>query len=133
MLWDKCKVKRVWWSISLLFKKSVNTVNNGTDNVVDIPESSCTVVNSDVNNKNVLSTSNYFLLPEKAYHPSKDFVFPKTKFESWSPYSCQHNWFNNYPWLNYGIEKRLCSLFLLHEERMKTDCREKQRTSLHIS
>ena len=37
------------------FKKPVNTVNNGTDDVVNIPESSCTVANSDVNSENVSS------------------------------------------------------------------------------
>ena len=49
-------------SILWLFKKSVNT--NGADDVVNIPESSCIVVNSDVNSETVSSASNCFSLPE---------------------------------------------------------------------
>ena len=60
MLWDKYKVKEfdvssvVMSSRSILFyfKKPVNTVNNGAD-VVNIPESSCPVVNSDLNSEKV--------------------------------------------------------------------------------
>ena len=89
-------------SILSFFKKPVN---NSADDVINIPESSCIIVNSDVNSENVSSASNYFLLPEKLYHPSKDFAFPNTQFETQSPRSCQHNWFDNYPWLYYGIEK----------------------------
>ena len=69
-------------SILSFFKKLVNTVNNGADDVVNIPESSCTVVNSDVNSEYVLSASNSCSLPERPYHPSKDFAFPKTKLGS---------------------------------------------------
>ena len=58
-------------SILSFFKKPVN---NGVDDV-NIAESPCTVVNSNVNSENVPSASN-------CYHPSKDFVFPKTKFGS---------------------------------------------------
>ena len=36
-------------SILSFFKKPAYTVKNGADDVVNIPESSCTVVNSDVN------------------------------------------------------------------------------------
>ena len=69
-LWDKCKVKEfdvssvVMSSRSILsfFKKPVNIVNNGADDVVNIPQSSCTVVNSDVNSENVSSASNCFSL-----------------------------------------------------------------------
>ena len=39
-------------SILFYFKKPVNTVNNGAD-VVNIPESSCPVVNSDLNSEKV--------------------------------------------------------------------------------
>ena len=80
-------------SILSFFKKPVNTVNNGADDVVNIPESSCTVVvvNSDVNSENVSSASNCCSLPEKPYHPSKDFVFSKTKFGSRNR-PCQHDW-----------------------------------------
>ena len=92
-LWDKCKVKKescssvVMSSRSMLsfFKKTVNTVNNGADDVVNIPESSCTVVNSDVNSENISSGSYWCSLPEKPSHPSKNFVFPKTKFGSQNP------------------------------------------------
>ena len=66
-------------SILLFFKKPVN---NGADDIVNIPESSCTVVNSDANSETVSSASNCCSLPEKPYHPSKGFVFPKTKFGS---------------------------------------------------
>ena len=45
-------------SILSFFKKPVSTENNGTDYIVNIPESSCTVVNGDVNSENVLSASN---------------------------------------------------------------------------
>ena len=71
-------------SISILsfFKKPVNTVNNGTDDVVNIPESFCAVVNSDLNSENVSSALNCCSLLEKPYHSSEDFVFPKTKFGS---------------------------------------------------
>ena len=51
-------------SVLSFFKKPVNTVNNSSEDVVNIPESSCTVVNSDVNSENVSSGTNYFLLPE---------------------------------------------------------------------
>ena len=54
-------------SILSFFKKPVNTVNNGADNVVNIPESSLTVVNSE----NVSSAANCDLLLEKPYHPSR--------------------------------------------------------------
>ena len=40
-------------SILSFFKKPVNTVNNGANDVVDIPESSYGVINSDVNSENV--------------------------------------------------------------------------------
>ena len=66
------------------------------DDVVNIPESSCTVVNSNVNSENVSSASNCFSLPEKLYHPSKYFVFPITKFGFRNPCYCQYNWFDNY-------------------------------------
>ena len=55
--------------------------------------------------ENVSSASNCCSLPEKPHHPSKDFMFPKTKFGSRNPRFCQHNWFDNYPWLHYDIEK----------------------------
>ena len=92
-------------SILSFFKKPVNIVNNGADDVVNIPQSSCTVVNSDVNSENVSSASNCFSLSEKPYHPLKDFMFPKTKFGSRNTRTYQHNWFNNCPWLHYNSEK----------------------------
>ena len=92
-------------SILSFFEKPVNTANNGADDFVNIPESSCTVVHSDVNSENISSASNCFSLPETFYHPSKDFVFPETKFGSRNPQFCQHNWFDNYLWLHYDIEK----------------------------
>ena len=68
-------------SILLFFKKPVNTVNNGADDVVDIPESPGTVVNSDVNSENLSSASNCFSLPEKPYHPSKILSFQKLSLD----------------------------------------------------
>ena len=44
-------------SMLSFFKKTVNTGNNGADDVVNIPESSCTVLNSDVNSENISSAS----------------------------------------------------------------------------
>ena len=76
-------------SLLLFFKIPVNTLNNGADDVVNIPKGSCTVANSDGNSENILSTLNRFSLREKLYHPSKDFVLPKTKFGSRNPCSCQ--------------------------------------------
>ena len=61
-------------SILSFFKKPVNTVNNGADDFIDIPESSCTVLSSDVNSENVSSTLNCCSLLEKPYYPSNDFV-----------------------------------------------------------
>ena len=61
-------------SILSFFKKPGNTVNNGADDFVDIPESSCTVLNSDVDSENVSSTLNCCPLLEKPRYPSKDFV-----------------------------------------------------------
>ena len=61
-------------SILSFFKKPENAINNGIDDVVNIPESSWTVVNGDIISENVLSTSNCSSLPEKPYNPSKDFV-----------------------------------------------------------
>ena len=37
---------------------------------------------------------------EKAFHPPKDFVFPKTRFGN-RDRSCQHNWFEDFTWLHY--------------------------------
>ena len=76
-----------------------------------------------------MSASNCCLLPETPYHPSKDFVFPKTKFGSRNC-SCHHNWFDTMAALWHW--ERLYILLLLHEERIKTDNREKHRTSTHI-
>ena len=89
-------------SILWFFKKPVNTVNNGVDDVANTPESSFRVANNDVISENVPSVSNCFSLPEK---PLKYFVFPKTNFGSRNLCFCQHNWFDNYPWLHYEIEK----------------------------
>ena len=72
-------------SILSFLKKPVNNVNPGADDVANIPKSSCTVVNSNVNDENVSPTSNCFSLPEKPYHSSRDFVFPKVKFGSLNP------------------------------------------------
>ena len=72
-------------SILSIFKKPVNTANNGAD----------------VNSGNVSSASNCSSLPKKPYHPLKNFLFPKTRFGSRNR-SCQHSWFDNYPWLHYG-------------------------------
>ena len=58
-------------------------------------------------------------------------LFPKTEFGSRNR-SCQHNCFNNYPRRHCDIEKD-SALFLSHEERIKTDSREKQRANIHIS
>ena len=52
-------------SILSFLKKPIHTVNNGADDVVNIPESSCTVVNSYVNSENVSFASNRCLLPKK--------------------------------------------------------------------
>lgn len=60
--WNVSSVVMSSKSILWLFKKSVNT--NGADDVVNIPESSCIVVNSDVNSETVSSASNCFSLPE---------------------------------------------------------------------
>ena len=84
-------------SVLSFFKKSVNTVNNGADVVVNISDSSWTFVNNDVNSENISSASNFCSLPEKPCHPSKDFVFLKTKFVSRNPRSCQHDRVDNYP------------------------------------
>ena len=96
-------------SILWFFKKPVNTVNNGVDDVVNIPESSCTVVNNDEISDNVPSVSNCFSLPEK---PLKDFVFPKTNFGSRNFCFCQHNWFDNYLCLHYEVGND-CVVFVL--------------------
>ena len=74
-------------SILSFFKEPVNTLNNGAGDVVNIPESSCILVNGDVNGENVSSVSNRCSLPEKPYHPSKHFVCPKTKFGLQNPRS----------------------------------------------
>ena len=93
-------------TISSFFKKrTVNTVNNSNE-VVDIQESShanrSSDVNTDVNSVN--SENADVSSPEKPYHPTKDFTFPKTKFAGQNR-SCQHTWFGTYPWLHYNIEK----------------------------
>ena len=61
-------------SILSFFKKPVITVNISTDDVINIAESSCTVVNSDANIEDFSSASNCCSLPEKPYHPSRDFA-----------------------------------------------------------
>ena len=71
----------------------------------NIPESSYTVVNGDVNSENVSSASYCCSLLEKPYYPSKNFVFPKTKFGSRNPRSFQDNLFDNYSWLHHDIDR----------------------------
>ena len=61
-------------SILSFFKKPVIIVNISTDHVINIAESSCTVVISDANIEDFSSTSNCCSLPEKPYHPSRDFA-----------------------------------------------------------
>ena len=53
-------------SILSFFKKPVNTVNNGADDIAKIPKSSCTVANSDVNSETVSSASNCCSTTRKA-------------------------------------------------------------------
>ena len=95
------------------------------------PPRSCTVVNSDVNSETVSSASNFCLLPEKPPNPSKDFVFVKLKFGFPYP-SWQHNWFDNYPWLHYDIEKDCVFCFYCMKNVSKLTAEKKQRTSMHI-
>ena len=122
VVWDKYKVLEFdvssvvmsLRSILSFLKKPVNNVNSGADNVVNIPKSSCTVVNSNVNDENVSPASNCFSLPEKPYHSSRDFVFPTAKSGSLNP--------------RFWHRERFCSLFLFYEERIKTDSRIKLRT-----
>ena len=95
------------------------------------PPRSCTVVNSDVNSETVSSASNFCLLPEKPPNPSKDFVFAKLKFGFPYP-SWQHNWFDNYPWLHYDIEKDCVFCFYCMKNVSKLTAEKKQRTSMHI-
>ena len=92
---------------------------------------SCTVVNSDVNSETVSSASNFCLLPENPPNPSKDFVFAKLKFGFPYP-SWQHNWFDNYPWLHYDIEKDCVFCFYCMKNVSKLTAEKKQRTSMHI-
>ena len=37
---------------------------------------------------------------EKPFHPTKDYIFPKSRFGN-RDRSCQHQWFNDFPWLHY--------------------------------
>ena len=37
---------------------------------------------------------------EKPFHPTKDYAFPKSRFGN-RDRSCQHQWFKDFPWLNY--------------------------------
>ena len=117
-------------SILSFFQKPVITVNNTTDDVINIPESSCTVVNSDANIENFLSTSNCCSLPEKPYHPSK-ILFPKIKFGSRNR-SCQHNWFDNYLSLHYDIEKDCVFCFYYTKNVSKLTAEKRQRTTIQI-
>ena len=100
----------VAYSLSF-FKKPANTVNNGAD---------------DINSENVSSASNCCSLSEKPYHPSKDFEFSKTKFGSRNPRSCQHNWFDNYPWLHYDIEKDCVDCFYCMKNVSKLTAEKKK-------
>ena len=68
-------------SILSFFKKLVNTVNNGADDVVNIPESSWTVVNSDVNSEYVSSASNCCSLLERPYIHRKILCFRKLSLD----------------------------------------------------
>ena len=46
------------------------------------------------------------LLLDKPFHPTKDFIFPKTKIGN-RDRACQHQWFENFPWLHYDERYRL--------------------------
>ena len=113
-------------SILSFFEKPVNAVNNGADDVVNIPESSCTIANGDVNSANCCS------LPKMSYHRWKDFVFLKTKFGSQNPRSCQHIWFDNYPRLHYDIEKDYVVCFFCMKNLSKQKA-EKNKELAYIS
>ena len=120
------KKTRRYSTVLSFFKKPVNTVNNDTDESVNIPESSCAALNNDVNSENVSPASNCFPLQEKPHHLLKDFVFPKTKFGSRNPRSCQHNWFDNYSWLHYDIEKK-CGFFFYFMKNISKLTAEKNK------
>ena len=50
------------------FKKPVNTVNNGADAVINTPESSWTVVNSDLNSENVFVCFKLLFITRKRFN-----------------------------------------------------------------
>ena len=37
---------------------------------------------------------------DKPFHPTKDYVFPKSRFGN-RDRSCQHHWFKDFSWLHY--------------------------------
>ncbi|MEM6831947.1 MAG: DUF4371 domain-containing protein [Bacteroidota bacterium] len=128
--------------LSYFKEKTVNTVSDDV-NVVD-----CTVSNdvnieqtvdvtSEASSSGITSSlsasceTRELLLPEKPYHPPKDFIFPKSKFGARSR-SCQHKWFKTYQWLHYDSEKDCVFCFYCMKHKSKLTA-EKNKEPAYIS
>ena len=54
----------------------------------------------------------------KPFHPDRTFMFPSTLVQK-QQRSCQHNWFEKYPWLDYSIAKDAVFCFVCKRQNMK--------------
>ena len=115
----------------------VNNVVNSSEIVDSVRSFKNTDVVSTVNTRNnvannskdssalhgAFSASHGSLLPEKPYHPPKEFIFPKTKIRSRNHLSGQHKWFNDYPWLHYDLDKNkvFCFYCMKHGSKLTTE------------
>ena len=137
-------------SILTYFKKK-NVNDESVNSEIVNSRNLCVATNSekDVNNVNSASrkdsskqndsmecerpcgSSNEKNVPKEAYHPPKGFVFPKTKFGK-RERSCQHNWFESYPWLHYDSE-RDCVLCFYCMNNLEKLTAEKNKELTYIS
>ena len=116
---------------------AVNNVVNSSEIVDSVRSFKNTDVVSTVNTKNNVannskdssalhgasSASHASLLPEKPYHPPKEFIFPKTKIGSRNRSCGQHKWFNDYLWLHYDLDKNkvFCVYCMKHSSKLTTE------------
>ena len=115
---------------------AVNNVVNSSEIVDSVKSFKNTDVVSTANTKNNVannskdssdlhgasSVSHASLLPEKPYHPPKEFIFPKTKIGSRNRSCGQHKWFNDYPCLHYDFDKNkvFCFYCMKHSLKLTT-------------
>ena len=124
--------------LSYYKKKSEQTVNTVNNDVVDSTVNKTVNIDAKETNNNQIfdkGTANEIRrntnLPTNRYCPPKDFLFPKTTFGTRNR-SCQHKWFETYPWLHYDIKQDcvFCFYCMKHESKLSA---EKNKEPAYIS